>query len=118
MSCGVGHTGSSDPTLLWLWCRSAAVALIQPLAAWELLYAAGIALKRPKKKKKKKKRKENPRKGEQVLHPPLPPGLQKVQTRSLHYRHPRKGPKHMANTNPKGLWGGPIVAQRIAVAVV
>ena len=43
----------SAPVLLWLWCRSAAVAPIQPLA-WELPYAMGIALKRPKKKKKKK----------------------------------------------------------------
>ena len=36
------------PALLWLWCRSAATALIQPLA-WELPYAAGAA---PPKKKK------------------------------------------------------------------
>ena len=41
-----------DPTLLWLWCRLAAVAPILALA-WELPYAA---LKRKKKKKKKKKR--------------------------------------------------------------
>ena len=33
-----------------LWCRSAAVAPIQPLA-WELAYASGAALKRRKKKK-------------------------------------------------------------------
>ena len=33
------------PVLLWLWCRLAAAALIQPLA-WELPYAAGVALKR------------------------------------------------------------------------
>ena len=37
--------------LLWLWCRSAAMALIRPLA-WELPYAAGAALKKKKKKKK------------------------------------------------------------------
>ena len=43
--------------LLWLWGRPAAAALIRPLA-WELLYAMGVALKRPKKKKKKKKKKE------------------------------------------------------------
>ena len=36
--------------LPWLWCRSAAAALIQPLA-WELPYAMGAALKRKKKKK-------------------------------------------------------------------
>ena len=35
-----------------LWHRSAATALIQPLA-WELTYAAGAALKKQKKKKKK-----------------------------------------------------------------
>ena len=44
MSCGVNRRCSSDPTLLWLWCRPAAVAPIPPLA-WELLYAAGVALK-------------------------------------------------------------------------
>ena len=32
---------------LWLWCRPAAVALIQPLA-WELPYAMGVALKSKK----------------------------------------------------------------------
>ena len=47
MSCGVGRRCRSDPALLWLW--PAAVALIQPLA-WELPYAMGVALKRPKKK--------------------------------------------------------------------
>ena len=36
-----------DPVLLWLWCRSAAAAPIQPLA-WEPPYAAGMALKRQK----------------------------------------------------------------------
>ena len=44
----------SDLVLLWLWCRSAAVVLIQPLA-WEPPYAMGTALKDQKKKKKKKK---------------------------------------------------------------
>ena len=29
LSCGISHRHSSDPALLWLWCRSAAVALIQ-----------------------------------------------------------------------------------------
>ena len=38
-----------DPLLLWLWCRLASAALIRPLA-WELPYAAGVALKRGKKK--------------------------------------------------------------------
>ena len=38
-----------DPTLLWLWCRLAATALIRPLA-WVSPRAAGAALKRKKKK--------------------------------------------------------------------
>ena len=50
MSCGVGRRRGSDPTLLWLWCRPEAVALIGPLA-WEPPYAIGAALERPKKKK-------------------------------------------------------------------
>ena len=33
-----------DPALLWLWCRLAATAPIRPLA-WELPYAAGVAIK-------------------------------------------------------------------------
>ena len=32
-----------DPGWLWLWCRPAAAAPIQPLA-WELPYATGVAL--------------------------------------------------------------------------
>ena len=34
MSCGVGHRCGSDPELLWLWRRPAAIAPIRPLA-WE-----------------------------------------------------------------------------------
>ena len=49
----VGRRCSSDSALLWLWCRPAAVAPIQPLA-WELSYAVIMALKRPKKKKKER----------------------------------------------------------------
>ena len=30
MSHGVGQICDLDPVLLWLWCRPAAVALIQP----------------------------------------------------------------------------------------
>ena len=48
MSCGVGCRCGLDHSLLWLWCRLADVALIQPLA-WEPLYAMGAALKRKKK---------------------------------------------------------------------
>ena len=46
MGCGVGRRHGSDPMLLWLWCRPAAVVLIQCLA-WEPPYT--------KDKKKKKK---------------------------------------------------------------
>ena len=52
MSCGAGRRCGSDPMLLWLWHRPAAVAPIQ-LLAWEPPYAAGAALKRKRKKKKK-----------------------------------------------------------------
>ena len=47
MSCGVGLRLGSDPELLWLWRRLAAIAPIQPLAQ-ELTYATGVALKRKK----------------------------------------------------------------------
>ena len=52
MSCGVGHRHALDLSLLWLWCRPAAIAPIQP-PVWELPYAAGAALKRKKEKEKK-----------------------------------------------------------------
>ena len=47
MSCGVGHRCGSNPMWLWLWCRLAATAPIQPLA-WEPPYAVDAALKRQK----------------------------------------------------------------------
>ena len=53
MSCGTGRRHSSDPALLWLWHRPAAVAPNGSLA-WEPPYAAGVAPKSKKKKKKKK----------------------------------------------------------------
>ena len=56
MSCGIGHRRGSDCTLLWLWCRLAAIALIRPLA-WEPPYAMGVPLKIKKKKKKRRKKK-------------------------------------------------------------
>ena len=62
MSCGVGHRYSLDPALLWLWCRLAAVALIQP-PAWELPYAASAALKKKKRKKERKKERKEGREG-------------------------------------------------------
>ena len=40
-----------DPPLLWLWCRPAAAAQIQPLT-WELPYAAGAALREKQTNKK------------------------------------------------------------------
>ena len=58
MSCGVGDREGSDLALLWLWL--AAVAPIQPLA-WELPYAADVALKsKTQPKKKTKQNKNNP----------------------------------------------------------
>ena len=61
MSSGVVRRSRSDPELLWLWCRPAAVALTGPLA-WEPPYAAGAAQEiatttKDKKTKKKKKKK-------------------------------------------------------------
>ena len=44
LSCGVDCRHSLDPTLLWLWYRLAAAALIRPLAQ-ELPYAIVVALK-------------------------------------------------------------------------
>ena len=44
---GIGCRFSSDQELLWLWCRLAAAAPIQPLA-WKLPYAMGTAIKRKK----------------------------------------------------------------------
>ena len=61
MSSGVGRRRGLDPTLLWLWRRLVVTAPIQHLA-WELPYATGTALKRPKtkqtKQNKTKKKKE------------------------------------------------------------
>ena len=53
MSCDVGHKYGLDPKLLWLWlwCRLAAAALIQPLA-WKPPNATEAALKKERKKEK------------------------------------------------------------------
>ena len=51
MSCG--HRRGLDLALLWLWCRLAAVAPIQPLT-WEPPCAAGGALKETKRQNKTK----------------------------------------------------------------
>ena len=60
MSCGVGCRHSSDPLLLWLWCRPVATAPIGPLA-WEPPCAAGAALEKAKRQKEGRKegKKEN-----------------------------------------------------------
>ena len=50
VSCSVGRKQGWDLVLLWLWCRQAAAAPIQPLA-WKVPFAAGLATKRQKKKK-------------------------------------------------------------------
>ena len=52
MSCSKGCRCSSDMALLWLWCRLAVMALIQPLA-WEFPYAVCAALKRQQTNKQK-----------------------------------------------------------------
>ena len=51
VSCGVGCRSGSDSELLWLWCRPAGAALIQPLT-WKLPYATGAALKTKQNKYK------------------------------------------------------------------
>ena len=50
MRCNVGRGQGSDLALLWVCCRPAAAALIQPLA-WGLPHAMGTALKETKTKK-------------------------------------------------------------------
>ena len=58
MSCDVGRRLGSDPTLLWLRCRPAATAPIQPLA-WEPPNAKGVAQEMAKRYKKKEKKTHN-----------------------------------------------------------
>ena len=53
----LSHRLSLDPVLLWLWCRLAAVASIQPLA-WECPFGAGVAIKKKKKKSNNKELKK------------------------------------------------------------
>ena len=45
----LGRRRGSDPAVLWLRCRLAAVALIRPLD-WELSYTTDVALKSKKRK--------------------------------------------------------------------
>ena len=49
VSCGIGHRQDSNLMLLWLWCRPAPVAPVQP-QAWELLCDLGVALKKEEKR--------------------------------------------------------------------
>ena len=49
--CNAGRRCNLDPEFLWLWCRPAAAAPIQPLD-YEFPYAIDVALNRKKKKKK------------------------------------------------------------------
>ena len=53
MSGSAGCRRGSDLTLLWLWCRLAAIAPIGGSLAWEPPYASGVALKKRQKDKKK-----------------------------------------------------------------
>ena len=53
-SCGIGCRCGFSLALLWLWCRLAAAAPIQPLA-WKLPYATGVALKSKKKREREEK---------------------------------------------------------------
>ena len=59
MSCGVGCRCSLDLMLLRLWCKSAAVVLIRPLA-WEPPYAevVGVALNSKKNQNQKQTNKK------------------------------------------------------------
>ena len=43
-SCGISPRLGSDPVVLWLLCRSAAITPIPPIT-WELPYATGAELK-------------------------------------------------------------------------
>ena len=43
MNCGVGRRRSSDPALLWLWCRPVASAPSQPLAYIYIIFTKLVA---------------------------------------------------------------------------
>ena len=57
MSCAVDCRHGSDPVLLWLWCRPAAIVPIPP-QAWEPPHATGAALKSKKQTDKKNQNKQ------------------------------------------------------------
>ena len=71
VSWGADCRHGSDPMLLWLWCRPAATALIQPLAR-ELPYAPDVGKKRKERKRKEKKR-EKKRKEKKTKRSPRSP---------------------------------------------
>ena len=68
VSSGAGCRHSLDT--MWLWCRPAAIALIEPLA-WEPPYTMGAALKKTKdthtKKNKNKQELENIRRSQEKV---------------------------------------------------
>ena len=67
-SRSVGRRCGSDPGMLWLWCRPAAAAPLPPIA-WELLFAAGRAVKT--KKKQQPPPEKNPTHYADHIHPLL-----------------------------------------------
>ena len=73
------QTGS-DLVLLWLWCRPAAAAPIQPLT-WELPYAMGAALKRQKKTKKNPAKQKVTQLGVQTCAVPIYKEVPKLQVK-------------------------------------
>ena len=68
--CSIGHRCGLDPALLWLWPDGTP-------PAWEVPYAAGVAIKRKKKcvsqarraSEKRTEKKEAERLGYHLLHP-------------------------------------------------
>ena len=56
MSCGVGCRHRSDPKLLWLWCRLAATAPIQPPSLGTSTYCGSGPRKWQKDKKQTNKK--------------------------------------------------------------
>ena len=70
VSCGIGCRRGSDPTLLWLWCRMATEALIQP--------SLGTSICQKRKKEKQTNKNTNIGLGEGELDE----GSQKVQNSS------------------------------------
>ena len=55
----MGHRGSSDLALLWLWCRPAATDPIR-LLSWKPPYAAGVDLKSKKRKRERERELNTP----------------------------------------------------------